>query len=204
MTTATAEKPVVTVEEAPDEMPAPRRWTRDEYYRMAESGVIGPEERVELIEGEIVQKVSPQLTPHAIAVEKTNEALLEAFGRGYRIRPQLPMTMSDTTEPEPDFLVCRKTPTAKPTSHPGAAEAVLVVEISDSTLRFDQGRKARLYAAGGVVEYWIVNLQERQVEVYTEPTADAGYLSTRIYLADAAVPVTAIDGRSVAVADLLP
>jgi Uma2 family endonuclease len=184
--------------------PHAHRWTRDQYYRMAEAGIIGPEESVELIDGEIIDKVCPQKSPHALGVRLAEKALSIAFGSDYDIRSQLPLTISETAEPEPDVLVAKGDARSFADHHPTPANTELVVEVADSSLAFDRGKKASMYAAAGVYDYWIVNLVDRQVEVLTEPVGEFGYRSTRVYRDGDTIEAPDMLATAVAVKDLLP
>ncbi len=152
---------------APITEPTPRRWTREEYYRVAQTGVFDGQ-RVELIDGRILA-MSPQTVRHANTIAKTLAELMRAFAGKAHVRPQLPLRLLDGTEPEPDLAVIPGSPDDY-TDHPARAE--LVVEVADSSLAFDRTTKASLYAAAGIGEYWLINLKDHQVEVHREPTAD--------------------------------
>jgi Uma2 family endonuclease len=142
-----------------------RRFTRDEYYRMAETGILRPDEKVELLDGEIVV-MSPQRSRSATVLLVMTEALREAFGRQRTVRTQLPLAVSETSEPEPDIAVVQGTPDDYLEGHP--TTALLVVEVSDTTLAKDR-RKARLYAEAKVPDYWIANLVDGVLEVHRDP-----------------------------------
>lgn len=143
-----------------------RRFTVDEYARMGEAGIFGPEERVELIEGEII-KVSPQNPPHARLISRLNTRLVRLFGDTHEIRVQLPLTLGMASEPEPDFTLVRLEHAEGPYRHPDVAD--LVIEIADSSLRFDRRRKASLYAKFGLPDYWILNTRDQRLEVRRDP-----------------------------------
>jgi Uma2 family endonuclease len=185
--------------------PRLRRWTRAEYYRLAELGLI-PERHVELIDGEIFE-MSPQGGPHGVGIGLVLDTLQKAFGKGYFVRPQLPVALAPHSEPEPDVAVVRGSPRDF-MEHP--TSALLVVEVSQSTLAFDSSRKAALYARSGIQEYWIVNLVAGSLDVYRKPLIDAQlefggrYAEFRRLLrSDTIVPLAA-SGASIRVADLLP
>ena len=188
-------------------IPQVRHWTREEYMKMAEAGIFGPGERVELIEGEIVA-MTPQDSPHAAGVRGAQEGLRVTFGPGFDVRPQLPLSLGMDSEPEPDAAVVRGTWRAYVTAHP--TTALLVVEVSDATLAFDRGRKAALYAKAGIPEYWIVNLIDRVLEVRRDPaparegSSEYEYRSVRRYAPHESVRPLAAPDREVRVADLLP
>ncbi len=187
--------------------PQVRHWTRTEYYKMGESGIIGPSERVELIEGEIIA-MTPQDTPHAVAGSLVEEVLRVAFGPGFHVRSQRPLSLGPDSEPEPDAAVVRGSARDYLKAHP--TTAVLAVEISDATLPFDRGKKAALYARAGIPEYWILNLVDRVLEVYRDPgpsparPGDHAYRSVRYFGPSESVTPIALPTASIRVADLLP
>lgn len=156
-----------------------RRFTREEYYRMAEMGLFHGE-RVELIEGDIV-RMSPVSPLHGEIVTLIAEKLWTLFGRGYRVRVQQPLAIGDS-EPEPDIAVVPGKPGDYREAHP--TTAVLVVEVAQTSAEYDREVKAPLYARAGIPEYWIVNLDEGCIEVYRDPAPmGEGYIyrSRRIY-----------------------
>ncbi len=180
----------------------PRPWTQYEYHRLLDAGVLGWDERVELLEGDIVEKMTNN-PPHVTCVGKTVDALRRVFKDGYFVREQGPLGASVSSEPGPDAMVVPGVRDDYADHHPAPVDAILVVEVSDSSLRTDQGRKMRLYAATGVSEYWIVNLRERTLEVYRGPTAN-GYGTKQVYSEAEAVTPLAAPEASIRVADLLP
>jgi Uma2 family endonuclease len=177
-----------------------RRWTRDEYYRMADSGILRPDDRVELIDGEILT-MAPQKSPHATAMQLAYEALREAFGDGFHVRPQLPLALDETNEPEPDLAVVAGSPRDYAEDHPSTA--VLVVEVAETSLGFDRGVKKALYARFGIPEYWIVDLIERLVEVYRSPQGP-DYREQRVLTDADSIAPFGPPAAVIAVADLLP
>lgn len=186
-----------------DEGIEPRRWTRAEYYRAAEAGIFGPEERLELLDGEIIRKMSPQRGYHAGSVASTNRILGDAFGPAFHVRVQLPLILDDLSEPEPDVVVVAGGPFDFGPGHPTAADALLVVEVSDTTPGFDRGRKRAAYARAGVREYWILNLPERCLELYRNP-ARGRYRERAVYDENAVISPLAAPRASIRVAELLP
>lgn len=181
-----------------------RRWTRDEYYKMAELGFFDGK-RVELIEGEIIE-MSPMNKPHATAVRVILETLRKVFTQGYVVDSQLPMSFSKQSEPEPDVAVLKGNVRDFMNSHPKTAQ--LLVEVSDSTLRLDRTKKAALYAQHKIQDYWILNLKDRCLEVYRQPKKDKklGYIYTesRIFTETDKVSPLAAPEAKIKVADLLP
>jgi Uma2 family endonuclease len=183
-----------------------RSWTKAEYYRMAELGFFRGR-RVELLEGRIVV-LSPQNAPHTLAFDRVFRTLSRNFGAGWWVRPQFPLDLGQSTEPEPDVSVVLGDPDQFPTSHP--TTAALIVEVSDTTLSSDRRRKGSLYARAGIADYWIVNLVARQLEVYRVPIPDARrrfghrYSARTDLLPTATVSPLALPQAVIPVADLLP
>lgn len=153
-----------------------RRWTREEYERIVEAGVLGPEDHVELIDGEILV-VSPEGPRHASTIDLTRRALERAFPASFFVRPGHPLAADDRSLPEPDLLVVPGDPGDYLDRHPAPADGVLLVEVSNTSLGFDLDRKLRLYARAGLPEYWVIDLVNRCVHVHREPTGD-GFRST--------------------------
>jgi Uma2 family endonuclease len=164
-------------------------FTVDEYYEMARVGILKPEEHVELIDGEIIQ-MSPIGHPHAVCVNRINQLfVLSLHGRAV-IQIQNPIQLNDYTEPEPDVVVL------KPRSDFYANErkivgeyALLIVEVSDTTLRYDRDIKVPRYAAAGVPEAWIVNLSANELLVYRSPTSKGYASSMTLHRSDSVSPV---------------
>jgi Uma2 family endonuclease len=154
------------------EQPRPPRrklWTTAEYNQLVAKGVFQGQ-RLYLFRGELIE-MSPQYHRHAFAVTELDDALRLAFGirQGFKVRIQLPFEVSEDSEPEPDALVCTE-PQHLRIPHPN--QAILVVEVADSSLALDR-EKAIEYAAARVPEYWIVDVNQRHVEVYRNPAPDA-------------------------------
>ena len=178
-----------------------KRWSRDEYDKMIDAGVFAPDERVELLEGEIVQ-VAAQNARHASGVVAAGEILRSVYGTGFSVRIQLPLAATVDSEPEPDVAVVRGHWRDFTTAHP--ATALLVVEVADSSLDYDRRRKGRVYAHAGIPEYWIVNLIDRVVEVYRDPHPDSGYGTTLVLASDQTISPLSMPSAVVTVGDLLP
>jgi Uma2 family endonuclease len=189
-----------------DWAPPPRsiyRLTVDQYEAMVSSGVFAERDRLHLIDGILVAKMTKKPS-HVIACEKTHAALHGVVGAGWRVMSQAPVRLSEHSEPEPDVALARGTADDYADRHPGPADVPLIVEVADSSLRADR-ELDRIYGAAGVAVYWIVNLVDRQVEVYTGPRPD-GYAFRTIYRPGQAIPVV-LDGVEVGrvpVDDLLP
>lgn len=167
---------------------------------MVDTGILGPDDRVELIEGEILT-MSPEKSRHSAAVDLVADALRVAFGAGHSVRVQHPLALGQWSEPEPDVAVVVGTPRDYVDAHPSSA--VLVVEVADTSLLDDRGAKQRLYARAGIAEYWIVNLRDSVLEVYVQPEGDGYARSDRLSREGVVVPLAAPSAR-IAVGDLLP
>ncbi len=177
-----------------------RRWTREEYDRMIAAGLFKPGERLELVDGEIFQ-MTPQGSAHFTAIQLTDEALRHAFGSGFVVRAQAPLALGPDSEPEPDVAVVTGNARDYRDAHP--ATALLVVEVADSTVDYARGRKITLYARAGIIEYWIVNLIERCLEVYRKPDQDTYLHCRRLVTGDKIAPLAAAD-KKIEVSDILP
>jgi len=182
----------------PTTAPTTHRWTRQEYHALADAGLLGEDDSVELIDGEIIH-MSPQNTPHAVAVRLICRALQRVFSSDeYIIDEQLPLALDPDSEPEPDVSVIEGRPRDFLDDHPSSA--VLVVEVAEASLQFDRTRKRALYARHGLPEYWIVNLVDQQVEVHRGSTGES-YAETTVHTVEETV---SLRDRSVAVSDVLP
>jgi Uma2 family endonuclease len=186
--------------------PRPVCWTKDEYYRLCEEGWFNGR-RVQLIGGEIVE-MPAQHNFHLSSVTKTQKALEAVFGSGYWVRAQGTLDLSPLSVPGPDIAVVVGSYLNPPSTNP--TTALLVVEVSETTLAYDRNVKSCLYAAAEISDYWIVNLVDRQLEVYRDPVADPSrpfghrYATRTIHDPGDTVTPVALPGASIAVADLLP
>ena len=184
-----------------------RRWTRKEYDRLVELGVLHEDEPIELVDGQMVVR-EPRHTPHVTATALVVEALRGAFGAGWWVRAQEPVALDDDSEPEPDVTVVRGAPRDYLAEHP--SRPVLVVEVAQASLAFDRRRKGGLYARAGIEDYWIVNLVGRALEVYRQPVSSASarygwkYKSVRVLKPGTTVSPLGAPTARIAVADLLP
>ncbi|MEM1166350.1 MAG: Uma2 family endonuclease [Planctomycetota bacterium] len=161
-----------------DVAPVPRRWTREEYHALGEAGLIPEDERVELIEGEIL-KMTPIGSPH----DGNNRWLTMFFapkleGRAI-VSVQGVLGIEDDSEPEPDFVLLKPRDDYYRRSHATAADALLVIEVAQPSRSFDLGRKARLYARGGVPEYWVVDMLEQRLVRHLGPLVSAEWSSIK-------------------------
>lgn len=145
----------------------PRRWTRDEYHRVYEAGIFQPDERLELLDGEIWKRLSPQTRKHFLTLDRCARCFRALFGED-RVQQQAPVGLDMGNEPEPDVAVLAGSMDDYP-NHPTPADVLLIVEVSDSSLSIDRNKKAAIYAAAGIPDYWIMNLKKRQLEVRRDP-----------------------------------
>ncbi len=191
----------------PETQPREKRMTREEYIRLSDDGYF-QDRRVELIDGEVIDMPS-QKNPHTIGVDLVKNALQQAFGGNFWARAQATLDLSPVSLPDPDVAVVpgamRGYATqAIPTS------ALLVVEVSETTLAYDQSRKASLYATAGIQDYWILNLIDGHLEVYRNPVSDPtqafghGYAKVTILSAGDRVSPLALPSVAIDVVDLLP
>ena len=183
-----------------------RKFSKDEYYRMAEMGFFNGQ-RVELIDGEVIL-MSPQEASHATAVGLVADTLQSVFSDGFIVRVQQPLDLGEAHEPEPDVAVVPGKRRDYATSHPKTA--VLIVEVALTSVDYDRNVKSSLYAKAGIPEYWLLNLRERRLEVFREPVPmpeqifGFGYKSMRIYLPEETVSPLAKPDAQIKVADMLP
>jgi Uma2 family endonuclease len=180
---------------------ARRLFTVDEYHQMAEAGILGEDDRVELIEGEIVE-MSPIGWDHASVVNRLNEILVVMFRDVATVSPQNPIRLSRITEPEPDIVLIRRGYTPSPPAPPGAPDIVLVVEVADSSLAYDRRTKMPLYARSGVAEAWLVDVSPGTITVFRDPTPE-GYESSSTVGRGEEVALAAFPDRPLQVADVL-
>lgn len=184
-----------------------RLWTRHEYERMIDAGILVEGEKAELIAGEIIVKV-PQNSPHATGVGKGQDALTNTLPSGFLVRVQLPLALDPDSEPEPDLAVVAGARDDYAGEHPRSA--IIVIEVADSSLWFDRTQKAAIYARAQIPDYWILNVIDRVLEVYRDPAPDAasplghGYRLRLTFGPGDRVTPLAFPGVGVAVDDLLP
>jgi Uma2 family endonuclease len=187
----------------PEETPGRVRWTRAQCDFFREAGVLTG--RYELIDGEVISKMG-QKPPHSTATGLLSDWLVEVFGAPFvRVQQTSDAGGADPehNEPEPDVAVTRLPRRAYSGRHPGPEDVLLIAEVSDSSLRLDRTKKAALYARAGYPEYWVLDLNGRQVLVHRRPGAD-GYQEITAYSAEENAATLARPEASVRVGDLLP
>lgn len=172
----------------------PKRFTVDEYHRLAELGFLGEDDHIELIRGELIQRAAKGVR-HEFCLRRLLRQLPRLIGDRATLQCQAPITLSFDGEPEPDFAILRNREDDYATAHPTPEDVWLVIEIADSSLDYDQTVKLPLYAEAAIAEYWIFNLVDRQLEVYTEPSQvgdSFDYLNRRIVPPDGTVGLGAL------------
>jgi Uma2 family endonuclease len=160
--------------------PVPRhRMTAEAYHRLGAAGILASGDRVELLEGQLVD-MAPIGPRHALAVDALTELLVRAVGGRAALRVQNPIALDPRTEPVPDIAVVRRPWRGHPTAHPPPDDVLLLIEVADTSLELDRGAKLELYARAGIREFWPVDLTTDGVFVHRRPRGDRYELVTRI------------------------
>lgn len=178
----------------------PWRFSTQDYRRLAEAGILGEDDHVELIEGEIIE-MSPKGSRHSGTLKRLVAYFSERLGRAAVLSIQDPLDMSDGTQPEPDLMLLRPRPDFYTDSHPTPADVLLLIEVADTSLAVDRTRKADLYAAAGIPEYWVVDVERRRVFVHTG-AMPTGYAMAETKDADDTLNVQQLDGFAVSGTDI--
>ncbi|MBI2917808.1 MAG: Uma2 family endonuclease [Chloroflexi bacterium] len=178
-----------------------RRFTADEYHRMAQAGVLTEDDRVELLEGEIVE-MTPKGTRHAACVRRLDHLLSAAARGNTSISVQNPIRLAEHSEPQPDLALLRPRADFYADAHPGPEDILLVVEVADATADYDRTVKVPLYARAGIAEVWLVDLAGGQVEVYRSPSTE-GYREMRGTRRGEALTPQALPGTKLHVDEVL-
>ncbi len=176
-----------------------RLWTVEEYHQIIDAGILTPEDKVELLDGKIIQ-MSPQKPPHSGTTQRASDYLKLILALKAHVRTQLPITLS-SSEPEPDIAVVEIDPGAYGNHHPSSREIFLLIEVSYSTLDFDCKQKAAIYAKENIREYWVLDIIERQVYVYQNPS-QSGYQQKTIFNVDDAITLLAFPQIEVCFSEL--
>jgi Uma2 family endonuclease len=177
-------------------------FTTDEYLRMAETGILSESDRVELIYGEILT-MSPVGCPHAATVDRFTRALVRTAGDNAIVRVQASVQLSEYSQPQPDISLLRPKDDFYYSKHPGPSDILLLIEVADSSLQYDQTIKAGLYAESGIAEYWIVDLQNDRFFAYSEPKGRSYGLLREYHRGDAIAP-SLLPECHLQINDLLP
>lgn len=201
--------PPTTIDASVASVPTDLIWrlSMEKYHDLVRAGALTEDDPVEFLEGWLVYKM-PKNRQHSLSTNHTRNAIERVVPSGWHVETQEPIT-TENSEPEPDVLVIRGGVDDYPDRHPGPEDIALLVEVADTTLDRDRGLKKRLYAQSAVSAYWIVNLVDRRVETYTDPSGSAiapDYARREEYDSSQSIPLI-IDGQLIAkipVADLLP
>ncbi len=183
------------------------RFSVAQYHQMIRAGILTGDDQVELLKGWLISKM-PKNPPHRIATKLTRQSLEAAVPNGWYVDSQEPITLEDS-EPEPDAIIVRGDTRDYQNGHPTAKDIALVVEISDTTLERDRELKKQLYARAGIPVYWIINLTENKLEIYSQPdmnSDESDYADKQIFSRNDPAPIV-IEGQIVAyiaINDLLP
>jgi Uma2 family endonuclease len=167
-----------------------KRFTIAEYHRLAELGFFEEDERVELIKGEIIQ-MAAKGKPHSVCETRLARELYKLVGDRATLRGQQPITLSNNSEPEPDRVMAKNRDDDYLANHPSPSDILLLIEIADSSLKYDQEEKLPIYAETNISDYWIFNLVDYYLECYSQPYQDLqgkfGYRRKLIYLPNESV-----------------
>jgi Uma2 family endonuclease len=179
----------------------PYRFTVEDYHRMAEAGILGEDDRVELIEGEIVE-MPPIGSPHGGTVKALIHLFSRAVGDRALVSAQDPVRLSDISEPQPDLMLLRPRPDFYRNAHPTPADVLLLIEVADTSVAYDRSKKLPLYARAGIPEYWLVDLERGVLEVYRSPAGD-GYAEVHELGAGARVAPASLPDAELDVGEIL-
>ena len=184
------------------ENPQRHRVDVQEFLRMAAAGVFRPEARLELIEGDIIE-MAPIGSRHAGVVKSLNRLLNQLAGNKALISVQDPLVIGKRSMPQPDLAILKPRADNYSTSHPVAEDVLLVIEVADSSLAFDTGTKVPLYARAGITETWVVDVEEKVIRVFRDPTAK-GYQTSFTVSVKEKIAVPSLPKAMISVADLFP
>jgi Uma2 family endonuclease len=173
----------------------------DEWRRLGEANIFAPGSRLELIEGEILE-MAPIGSNHSGHLNRINKLLSKLIPDDVIASVQNPLQLGDLSEPEPDFILLKPNDDCYCSRHPNAGDVLLLVEVADSSLSFDQNQKLRLYAQHNIPEYWLMNLNDSCIEVYRQPHGDCYAEKTTLRAGDT-VTLSQLENISIDIADIL-
>jgi Uma2 family endonuclease len=179
-----------------------RLFTVAEYHQMAEAGILGEDDRVELIEGEIVE-MTPIGARHAECVDRLTDLFFRVFGGVARVRVQNPVGLGEHSEPQPDVALVRRKPGFYTSGHPTPGDVLLLVEVADSSADPDRRVKVPLYARSGIQEVWLVDPEPETITMYRDPTPE-GFRTAQIVRRGETLSPLAFPEHSISVASVLP
>jgi Uma2 family endonuclease len=178
-----------------------KKFTVGQYHQMIESGILTDRDRVELLQGEIIE-MSPIGRQHAACVDRLTELLIGELRGKAIIRVQNPIQLSNKSEPQPDFSILQRRPDFYAEDHPQPSDIFALIEVSDSTIEFDRTVKIPLYAQNNIVEVWIVDLNAEVVQVYRDPS-EVGYQQLQTFRRGQAIAFQAFRDIQLTVDQLL-
>ena len=181
--------------------PVPKRFRAADFRKMTEVGILPEESGWEVIDGYLIDKMSIG-SKHAGTVNELTQSLIILLGRGTIVAVQNPIHIDDYNEPEPDIALLKPREDFYKKSHATSEDVLLLIEISDSTIEYDREIKKTLYAEAGIVEYWLVNLQNNTIEVYSQPK-NGNYRLARILESGETVEASAIENLTLKVDEIL-
>ncbi|MCL4370495.1 MAG: Uma2 family endonuclease [Chloroflexi bacterium] len=179
-----------------------RRFTAEEYHWMARVGILGEDDRVELVDGEIVE-MTPIGHRHAACVNRLAELFSQTLGNTAIVSVQNPVRLGQYSEPQPDLALLRRKPDFYASGHPTPEDVFLIVEVAGSSIEPDRRVKIPLYARSGVLEAWLVELDQETLTMYRDPAPD-GYHTVRVVRRGEQVAPAAFPSHSLAISDILP
>ncbi|WP_338834420.1 hypothetical protein MHLNE_07520 [Moorella humiferrea] len=179
-----------------------RRFTVDEYYQMAYVGILREDDRVELIEGEIIEMV-PIGVKHAACVRRLDRIFNNLVGDKALVDTQNPLRIDEYSEPQPDLMLLKPREDYYGTFHPRPEDVLLLIEVVDSSVTYDREVKINLYARAGINEVWLIDLQAQQITVYRQPSSNS-YKEIKEYGRDDSIAPVAFPGMNISVRDILP
>ena len=182
--------------------PSRRRFTVAEYYAMAEAGILAPDERVELLDGDVIA-MPPINEWHASRVGRFTNTLPAQFQGQAIVWIQNPVRLDDASEPQPDVMLLRWRDDFYEGGHPGPADVLLLIEVSDTTVDYDRSAKLAAYAVAGIPEVWIASRRDRRIESYSDPDGDQ-YTTVRYYGAGESISPQAFPDVILQVDQIIP
>lgn len=184
-----------------------KRFTLDEYHKLIELGLLHEDDHIQLINGELIQMVSKG-TAHETCLRKLWKELPKVIGDRATLQSQAPITLPPNSEPEPDFAIVQNRDDDYFSAHPRPTDVLLVMEVADSSLGYDQDVKIPLYAQAGIADYWIFNLFDNHLECYSEPYQDSqgkyGYSNKRIFLPNQVISFPCFPNLSIDLSRIFP
>jgi Uma2 family endonuclease len=182
--------------------PVRRRLTADDFDQMCSAGILTADDRVELIDGELIE-MPPMGPPHTGIVNRLAEILFSRLSDAAKLRVQSSVRLSNHTQPEPDLAIVKPDPNHYLLRHPRPADILLAIEVADSSLDYDREQKVPRYAAAGVAEVWLVDVGQKQVTIYSAPSS-GGYGHSRKVAWEKEIVATRVEGLRLTFEEFLP